>query len=128
MQQLCITLMAVLGMIVPVVNRKLESFLQMPRVRQASQRLLLAIAQCARPAAVASVASHAIELAAGPDIMTAMSAAARRFYLNVATAAFWRGADVDKPCSRQQSSDGEQTGARLAGLLCVLDRRSSCNC
>ena len=126
MQQLCITLMAVFGMIVPVMNRKLERILQTPRVLKVSQRLLLAISVVARPAALGA-ASTATERESHPDFLPTLSHAARRYYLNVATAASWRGADVDKPCGWRESPHGEQTGARLAGLLCVWGRKSACN-
>ena len=90
MQQLMITMMAVLGMIVPVMARKMERILATPRVMKLSTHLLVTLAQTVR-VAPAAIAANPVQ-AMRPSLPLA-SAGNRHF----PRALYWRDRDVDKP-------------------------------
>ena len=90
MQQLMITMMAVFGMIVPVMARKLEGILAMPRARKLSTHVLVTLAQTGRVAAQAVAANRA--QAVRP--LRPLAPAGGR---HVPPALYWRERDVDKP-------------------------------
>ena len=90
MQQLMITMMAVLGMIAPVMARTLERVLATPRVRKLSTHLLVTLAQTGRvaPQAVAANSAQAVR-----PLRPLTPAGA----CHVPPALYWRERDVDKP-------------------------------
>ena len=90
MQQLMITMMAILGMIVPVLARQLEGILAMPRVRKLTTHLLVTLAQTGRVAAQAIAANPA---QAVRPLRPLAPAGGRHF----PPALDWRERDVDKP-------------------------------
>jgi hypothetical protein len=76
MQQLIITLMAVLGMMVPVMRRRLVRLLVAPRAPRLSAHMLVILAQRERAAPRGTGGSG-----------------------HVPRALSWRERDVDKPCT-----------------------------
>ena len=90
MQQLIITMMAVLGMIVPVLARQLEGILAMPRVRKLSTHLLVTLAQTGRVAPQAISANPAQAVRPRRPLAPAVGR-------HVPPALYWRERDVEKP-------------------------------
>jgi hypothetical protein len=100
MQQLLIMMVAALGLIGPLVSRKLKRILATPRALKLSRHLLVTLAQADRVApALVEASARVGATRAHLKSQTRGSARLPRF----SRAAFWRDRDVDMPrrASRQ---------------------------